>query len=160
MSTYEGNPQLNSQRAATRAIDENVPTAPAGYRPRFAGTASLTEQYLDQLTRGGNDPRTGAVYNQAVAASPASDRPASPRTLEGTIARSRTEHPLITTSMYNVDIALQQVKIRRGRARPHLGRRRQRAKELRQHSLAVLETLSASIGPARRRAHGADLHRD
>jgi outer membrane protein len=35
----------------------------------------------------------------------------SPRTLEGAIARGRSEHPLITTSMFNVDIALQQVKI-------------------------------------------------
>src|SRR5437764_3526338 len=66
VSAYQSNPQLNSQRAATRAIDENVPTALAGYRPRVAGTASLTEQYLDQLTRGGNDPRSGgAIYNQA-----------------------------------------------------------------------------------------------
>jgi len=64
VASYQNNPQLNSQRAATRAIDENVPTALAGYRPRVAGTASLTEQYLDQLTRGGNDPRSGgAVYN-------------------------------------------------------------------------------------------------
>src|SRR5262245_42327431 len=66
VAAYQNNPQLNSQRAATRAIDENVPTALAGYRPRVAGTASLTEQYLDQLTRGGNDPRTGgAIYTQA-----------------------------------------------------------------------------------------------
>src|SRR5215468_6720590 len=67
VAAYQNNPQLNSQRAPTRAIDENVPTALAGYRPRVAGTASLTEQYLDQLTRLGNDPRTGGtVYNQAV----------------------------------------------------------------------------------------------
>jgi outer membrane protein TolC len=51
VQAYQNNPQLNSQRSATRAIDENVPTALAGYRPRVAGTASLTDQYLDQLTR-------------------------------------------------------------------------------------------------------------
>jgi outer membrane protein len=256
VSAYQSNPQLNSQRAATRAIDENVPTALAGYRPRVAGTASLTEQYLDQLTRGGNDPRSGgAIYNQAaggiavqsygltatqtlfngfqtatrtrqaegqvfsaretlrtteqnvllsaataymnllqtaailelqrsnvnvlevtlrqtrdrftagevtrtdvaqaesrlaggrsqlslaesnyvtaqaqylqvigvpppsrLAPAPPVDR-LSPRTLEGAIARSRSEHPLITTSMYNVDIALQQVKIAEGALVPTL----------------------------------------
>src|SRR5262249_37258952 len=41
MQSYQSNPQLNSQRAATRAVDENVPTALAGYRPRVSGTASL-----------------------------------------------------------------------------------------------------------------------
>ena len=34
IQSYQNNPQLNSQRSATRAIDENVPTALAGYRPR------------------------------------------------------------------------------------------------------------------------------
>src|SRR5215831_8403078 len=45
IQSYQNNPQLNSQRSATRAIDENVPTALAGYRPRVSGTASLTDQY-------------------------------------------------------------------------------------------------------------------
>src|SRR5262249_44366995 len=35
---YRNNPQLDAQRSATRAIDENVPTALAGYRPRVTGT--------------------------------------------------------------------------------------------------------------------------
>jgi outer membrane protein len=48
---YQTNPQLNSQRAATRAADENVTTALAGYRPRVVGTASLTEQYLDTMVK-------------------------------------------------------------------------------------------------------------
>src|SRR5262249_39754817 len=51
IQAYQNNPQLNAQRAATRATDENVPTALAGYRPRITGTSSLTEQYLDTLTR-------------------------------------------------------------------------------------------------------------
>src|SRR5262249_20337471 len=51
IQAYQNNPQLNSQRSATRAIDENVPTALAGYRPRVSGTASLTDQYVDQSTR-------------------------------------------------------------------------------------------------------------
>src|SRR5262245_32065559 len=58
------NPQLNAQRAATRAIDENVPTALAGYRPRVTGTSSLTEQYLDTLVKAGTTPRDGAIYSQ------------------------------------------------------------------------------------------------
>src|SRR6516162_1101611 len=36
IQSYQNNPQLNSQRSATRAIDENVPTALAGYRPRVS----------------------------------------------------------------------------------------------------------------------------
>ena len=48
---YQSNPQLNAQRAAARATDENVPTALAGYRPRVSGTASVTEQYLDNVVK-------------------------------------------------------------------------------------------------------------
>jgi outer membrane protein len=48
---YQNNPQLNAQRAATRSVDENVPTALSGYKPKVSGTASLTEQYLDTLTK-------------------------------------------------------------------------------------------------------------
>jgi outer membrane protein len=64
IEAYRNNPQLNAQRAATRAIDENVPTALSGYRPRVTGTSSLTEQYLDTLTKAGSTPRDGALYNQ------------------------------------------------------------------------------------------------
>ena len=49
--SYQCNPQLNAQRAATRAIDENVPTALAGYRPKVIGTSSLTEQYIDAVLK-------------------------------------------------------------------------------------------------------------
>jgi outer membrane protein len=35
---YRNNPTLNSQRAALRAIDEQVPQALAGYRPRVTGS--------------------------------------------------------------------------------------------------------------------------
>jgi outer membrane protein len=48
---YQTNPQLNAQRAATRATDENVPTALSGYRPRVTGTSSLTELYLDNTVK-------------------------------------------------------------------------------------------------------------
>jgi outer membrane protein len=282
VQAYQNNPQLNSQRAATRAIDENVPTALAGYRPRVSGTASLTDQYLDQLTRVGIDPRTGgaqyaftrgaiavqsygltatqtlfnglqtasrtrqaegqvfsaretlrtteqnvllsgataymnllqtaailelqrsnvnvlevtlrqtrdrftagevtrtdvaqaesrlsggrsqlslaesnyvtaqAQYQQVIgvppparlAPAPPVDR-LSPRTLDGAIARGRTEHPLITTAMYNVDVALQQVKIAEGALSPTLAAVGNVQKNFGSvQSLAVLEQTQASL---------------
>ena len=70
IEAYVNNPQLNSQRAATRAVDENVSIALAGYRPRVSGTSSLTEQYLDTLTKGGTDPKTATpLYVQSKGAS-------------------------------------------------------------------------------------------
>jgi outer membrane protein len=256
IQAYQNNPQLNSQRSATRAIDELVPTALAGYRPRVSGTASLTDQYLDQLTRTtGTTAGIPATYTQAkgsiavqsygltatqtlyngfqtatrtrqaegqvfsaretlrtseqtvllsaataymnllqtaailelqrsnvnvlevtlrqtrdrftagevtrtdvaqaesrLAVAPSRLAPAppvdrlSPRTLDGAIARGRTEHPLITTAMYNVDIALQQVKIAEGALAPVLAAVGNVQKNYGStQSLAVLETLQASI---------------
>ena len=51
---YFNNPTLNAQRAATRATDENVPTALSGYRPRVTGSSSLTDQYLENLVKNQN----------------------------------------------------------------------------------------------------------
>ncbi len=55
---YQGNPQLNAQRASVRATDENVPQALSGYRPRVAVTASVGEQFSEtlQVTRPANAP--------------------------------------------------------------------------------------------------------
>src|ERR1700736_1198206 len=44
---YQNNPQLNAQRAAVKATDENVPQALSGYRPKVAVTASAGYQYTD-----------------------------------------------------------------------------------------------------------------
>lgn len=44
-TAYQTNPQLNSQRAVTRAIDENVPQALSGYRPNVSATLSGGRQY-------------------------------------------------------------------------------------------------------------------
>jgi hypothetical protein len=82
----------------------------------------------------------------------------SPRTLEGAIARGRTEHPLITIPMYKVRSHCYQVKIallsgqdRRGRARAHLGRSRQRAEKVPQDlfitGLARPELISFRFDP-------------
>jgi outer membrane protein len=61
---YRNNPQLNSQRAATRATDENVGIALSNDRPKITATATGGEQYLDTLTQSGL-PRairqTGAI---------------------------------------------------------------------------------------------------
>jgi outer membrane protein len=49
---YRNNPQLNAQRAAARATDENVGIALSGYRPTISVNAQLGEQYLDTLSKG------------------------------------------------------------------------------------------------------------
>jgi outer membrane protein len=281
IQAYQNNPQLNGQRSATRAADENVPNALAGYRPRVAGTSSLTEQYLDSLSKGAPDKNGAATYVQTKGAvgvstagltatqtllngfqtanrtrqaeqlvfssretlrsteqavllnaataymnllqtaallelqrsnvnvlevtlrqtrdrftagevtrtdvaqaesslaagrsqlslaesnyvtaqaqypqvigvpAPSRQAPAapvdrlSPPTLDGAIARGRTEHPSILTAMYNVDAAVSQVKIAEGALAPTLQAvgSVQKAYGSTQ-SLAVLETLSASI---------------
>jgi len=71
----------------------------------------------------------------------------SPRTLEGAIARGRTEHPLITTSMYNVDVALLQVKIAEGALYPTVQAVGNVQKNFgaSPNSLAVIESLSATV---------------
>src|SRR5436309_15253989 len=53
---YQNNPQLNAQRAQVRSIDENVPQALSGYRPRVALTASAGFQYTDTLSTQGGTP--------------------------------------------------------------------------------------------------------
>jgi outer membrane protein len=53
IQSYQNNPQLNAQRAATRAVDENVGIALGGYRPRITATGSLIEQHLETFTKTG-----------------------------------------------------------------------------------------------------------
>jgi outer membrane protein len=48
---YQNNPQLNAQRAGTRATDENVGIALSGDRPKITATAQIGEQYLDTVSR-------------------------------------------------------------------------------------------------------------
>ena len=59
---YQNNPTLNAQRAGTRATDENVPQALAGYRPRVNITASGGEQSLSTTTKSPT-VNGGAVYS-------------------------------------------------------------------------------------------------
>jgi len=44
---YEGNPQLNAQRAIVRQNDEGVAQAMSGYRPTLSATASVGKQYTN-----------------------------------------------------------------------------------------------------------------
>ncbi len=55
---YQNNPQLNAQRAQVRSIDENVPQALSGYRPKVALTGSAGYQYTDVNTTSGGSPTT------------------------------------------------------------------------------------------------------
>jgi len=50
MAAYGNNPTLNAQRAATRAMDENVPRALSGYRPTITGAASATKNAQGTIT--------------------------------------------------------------------------------------------------------------
>jgi outer membrane protein len=280
VQAYQNNPQLNSQRAATRAVDEGVPTALAGYRPRVAATGSLTDQHLDTTIKSLNAagipsyPRaigdiavsafggtvtqtllngfqtanrtrqaegqvfasretlrtteqtvllnaatayvnllqTAAIlelqrsnvnvlevtlrqtrdrftagevtrtdvaqaesslaagrsqlsvaesnyitaranYRQVIGVEPpARLSPAtpvdrlSPRTLDGAIGRGRTEHPLITAAMFNVDVAVHQVKIAEGALAPTLSAVGSVQKSYGSTTaLTVIESLSASV---------------
>jgi outer membrane protein len=60
---YQNNPQLNAQRAATRATDETVDIALSGYRPKITATAQAGEQYLDVLGKvGGGYARSVGTF--------------------------------------------------------------------------------------------------
>ncbi|NJL08757.1 MAG: TolC family outer membrane protein [Methylacidiphilales bacterium] len=61
---YRTNPTLNSQRAGVRAVDENVPQALSGYRPRITGTADIGDQSLTTKTWTSTTPPRGTVTNR------------------------------------------------------------------------------------------------
>ncbi|HZQ34570.1 MAG TPA: TolC family outer membrane protein, partial [Dehalococcoidia bacterium] len=64
IAAYQNNPQINAQRAAARATDENVGIALGGYRPKITGNASMTEQYLDTLSK---STSTASGYSRTTA---------------------------------------------------------------------------------------------
>jgi outer membrane protein len=66
VKAYQGNPQLNAQRAQVRGFDENVPQALSGYRPKVAVTASLGEErtFIQQQTPVGNGRVVGSKAAQ------------------------------------------------------------------------------------------------
>jgi outer membrane protein len=58
---YQNNPQVNAQRAATRATDETVGVALSGYRPTVSATAQIGEQYLDSNSKGAAGKSSGTI---------------------------------------------------------------------------------------------------
>ena len=58
---YQNNPQLNAQRAATRATDEGVGIALSGYRPKVTANAQIGEQYLNTLSAGAGGRASGTI---------------------------------------------------------------------------------------------------
>jgi outer membrane protein len=51
VKAYQNNPQLNAQRATVRSVDEGVPQALSGYRPRVSVTATAGEQFTDATAK-------------------------------------------------------------------------------------------------------------
>jgi len=51
VQAYQNNPSLNAQRAALRAVDENVPQALSGYRPKLSVTASGGFNYFSEVNK-------------------------------------------------------------------------------------------------------------
>jgi outer membrane protein len=61
---YRNNPTLNSQRASTRATDENVPQALSGYRPTVSVTATGGESSIGSTTKvNSTNPATYSEQN-------------------------------------------------------------------------------------------------
>jgi outer membrane protein len=83
VQAYQNNPSLNAQRAALRAVDENVPQALSGYRPKLSVTASGGYNYFDQVNKTVNQQ---VFPNQPIYASLGSDLPT------GTVERDVATH--------------------------------------------------------------------
>jgi outer membrane protein len=68
VKAYQNNPQLNAQRASVRSIDEGVPQALSGYRPRVAITGTAGEQFTDATSKsvGAVPSPTGGPAKQTV----------------------------------------------------------------------------------------------
>jgi outer membrane protein len=58
IQSYQNNPQLNAQRAATRVTDEGLSIALGGYRPRVNATGSIAQQHLEIANR---NPVNGGI---------------------------------------------------------------------------------------------------
>jgi len=57
---YQANPDINAQRATTRAVDEAVPQALSGYRPKVTGSADIG--YTDQKSHAAGRPYSQDDY--------------------------------------------------------------------------------------------------
>ncbi len=61
IKSYSYSPELNQQRAATRAADENVPRAEAGWRPTLSATSSIGLAANKSVRRGLVEQDTNTV---------------------------------------------------------------------------------------------------
>jgi outer membrane protein len=62
VQAYQNNPSLNAQRATLRSVDENVPQALSGYRPKLSVTANGGYDYANTVSHSVNQ----AVYPNTV----------------------------------------------------------------------------------------------
>ncbi|MFC5420796.1 hypothetical protein ACFPOB_14655 [Bosea eneae] len=58
---YSANPQLNAQRAQVRVVDETVPQALSGYRPRAQLQADAGAQFQRERSREQSGVARGAI---------------------------------------------------------------------------------------------------
>ena len=65
VQAYQNNPSLNAQRAALRVIDENVPQALSGYRPKVSFTAMGGYNYESAIQQFPNGAGTTTTVNYA-----------------------------------------------------------------------------------------------
>ena len=65
VQAYQNNPSLNAQRAALRSVDENVPQALSGYRPKLSVAASGGFNYFNQLNKTENQSVFPHIVNYA-----------------------------------------------------------------------------------------------
>jgi len=111
-----------------------------------AGRAQLASAESNYITSRANYRQIIGVEPPARLAPGAPVDRLSPRTVDGAVARARNEHPSVTTSMYNVDVAALQVKVAEGALYPTLAAVGTVQKTLGPtSSLAIVENLSASL---------------
>ncbi len=60
-AAYAANPELNAARANTRAVDERVPQALSGYRPRIDAFANAGISYTDPQGLGSGSTRSAGI---------------------------------------------------------------------------------------------------
>jgi outer membrane protein len=108
---YQNNPQLNAQRASVRATDENVPQALSGYRPRVSLSASVSEQYLDNITKSSSSGP--ATYSHSFGANTVQSYGGTiTQTLlngHGTASRTRQAEQLVSAARETLRLAEQNV---------------------------------------------------
>jgi hypothetical protein len=106
VQAYQNNPSLNAQRAALRAVDENVPQALSGYRPKLSVTASGGYNYFRELNKSvPTNKRFQTLLSTTASAS---------RSVPGNSARPRRKR---FSTDFKPPIARGKRKANRGRAR-------------------------------------------